>query len=258
MIEAYFDESGTHATARYLVVAGYVFESENAIVLTRAWQEMLDKYGLPYFHMSGCAPDPGFPPFDKLTKAERIAAATEAINLIKKHLTRGIAISVQLDQFRHIPRFNQFETPYTFACWQALMGVRHWADETGYTGEIAYFFEGGHESQSEANRIITRISNDPILKPLYRYASHTFVCKHKAMLLQTADILAWQWWHQVDDREGKGIFKLRRDFASLAEERDGKPTHLVNKYDAVGIRAWLAKQPFWPSFCWMHPRFGWS
>lgn len=42
VMEAYFDESGTHDGSSSLCVAGYLFEKENATALGIEWQKMLE------------------------------------------------------------------------------------------------------------------------------------------------------------------------------------------------------------------------
>lgn len=59
---------------------------------------------------------------------------------------------------------------YTFCCWQILAGIRTWIIRNQFQGEIAYFFEAGHASQSRANALMTRIFNDP------RLASGVLLC----------------------------------------------------------------------------------
>jgi hypothetical protein len=92
MMEAYFDESGTHEGSYAVCVAGYLFEKEKRIKLDSLWKAMLDYYDLPYFHMIDCAH--GTPPFRALNKNKRIEAAKQAIHLIKSHSAAGFAVGV--------------------------------------------------------------------------------------------------------------------------------------------------------------------
>jgi Protein of unknown function (DUF3800) len=233
LMEAYFDESGTQRGARALCVAGYMFEKSAAIELDEKWRAMLAKWGIDHYHTTDCVPDPGWGPFAGWKKEDRIQVSREAIELIKLYHTRGMAISVDLEYAHLIPRYGQFTSNYTFACWQALLAVRYWCRDQNYKGEIAYFFEAGHQSQAEANEIMDRIFTIPELRDQYRYSSHSFVQKKKVPLLQCADILAWHWCNQLQ-RDKRGEFRLRRDFGSLVEER-----HVVSNYDQERIAKWL-------------------
>jgi hypothetical protein len=126
-----------------------------------------------------------------------------------------MACSVDLDAFHKIPTGGLFESPYTFACWQSFMGVRHWAQVNNYQGDIAYFFEAGHKHQAEASGVMDLLSREPSLKQQYRYESHAFVQKQKNAAIQCADILAWQWYTQTKKIEAD--LPMRKDLASLAE-----------------------------------------
>ena len=40
---------------------------------------------------------------------------------------------------------------YSLGCWQVLSGIQAWIRRFNFQGEVAYFYEAGHESWSEAN-----------------------------------------------------------------------------------------------------------
>jgi hypothetical protein len=92
------------------------------------------------------------------------------------------------------------------------MSARRWADNTNFDGDIAYFFEAGHASQSEANQIMEDIFEIEELRNAYRYGGHAFLPKPKAALLQTGDIIAWLWRKHLADA---GKRKMRQDLASI-------------------------------------------
>ena len=55
MMEAYFDESGTHDSSPVMCVAGYLFSAEQAARLDLEWADVLDRYKLSHFHAADCA-----------------------------------------------------------------------------------------------------------------------------------------------------------------------------------------------------------
>jgi hypothetical protein len=77
IVQAYFDESDSHAGAPALSVAGFVFNPQSCLELDDQWLAVLERYELPYFHVVDCAH--GNRPFDKLTKDECIAVEKEMI-----------------------------------------------------------------------------------------------------------------------------------------------------------------------------------
>ena len=77
LVEAYFDESGSHSGSPVLCVAGYLLDSENAKPLTKEWTDVLAPKGLTHFRMVDCAHGAG--EFAKLSRDERIAVAKALI-----------------------------------------------------------------------------------------------------------------------------------------------------------------------------------
>lgn len=81
----------------------------------------------------------------------------------------------------------------------SLIAMRTWARDNSFIGDIAYFFEAGHEKAPEANKIMTRIFSIPLLKEQYRYAEHAFLLKESHGALQSADMFAWHHVKNYDD-----------------------------------------------------------
>ena len=231
VMEAYFDESGTHEGSPIVCVAGYLFENGNATALDVAWREMLQEKGLPFFRMSDCAHSTG--PFKGWSKSDTTDLATKTIELVKAYATHGFAASVDLDDFHLIPNLGLFDSAYSFSCLQMLLGVKQWADANKFCGEIAYIFESGALHQSEANVFMNKVFKTPQMMTDFRYSTHDFKGKSEVIQLQCADLLAWHWFtHNRRIREGKG---KRKDFRNLL----GKKIY-ANHCDKEGIDKWLA------------------
>jgi Protein of unknown function (DUF3800) len=224
LVEAYFDESGSDATSEVLCLAGYVFQKDACVELDLRWRDVLAKYKLPFFRMSACAH--GVKPFDALSMDQRIAVEKEMIGLIKDYAAFGMAVTVDPKQFDAImPKIPEVGSAYSFCAHSCLVAVRWWADQNNYFGDIAYFFESGHRSASEANEIMNRIFNMRNLRESHRYASHTFADKRKVRPLQAADLLAWQWFTDQKRRMYGAKRPVRKDCYALVE--NSKPPHRV-------------------------------
>jgi Protein of unknown function (DUF3800) len=234
-LECYFDESGSHAGSPVLCVAGYLFEREKRKMLDIGWKQVLDRYQLPFFHMTDCAHNQW--PFDHLSRDDCIDAQKAMIGLINQDALLGVAMVV--NESDYIAMFGENSvagSPYSFCCWQILAGIRAWIDRNNFQGEIAYFFEAGHDSQAEANALMERIFKDSSLRAGYRYAGHAFVDKRKIRPVQTADILAWHWATQMK-RWLKNDHRMRADFRALA----AKPQHelfIANRKTLGGVIAY--------------------
>ncbi|OOG43854.1 DUF3800 domain-containing protein [Polaromonas sp. A23] len=231
MVEAYFDESGTGDESPFLCVAGYIFTKENAAALDSMWREMLNRYELPYFHMSECAHGVGI--YKHLTRQQCIDAATEAIELIKRYASRGIAISLDKSAYPFIPKNGIWNSPYSFLCGQAFYGVRNWANETRFAGDASYFFESGAEDWAQAAKSIEKVMSETVPRNDFRFHTYSSIGKTEATPVQCADLLAWHWFTH-NKRILRGETKARADFKSLIGlEID--PHH----YDKEAIERWL-------------------
>lgn len=227
---AYFDESGTGDDSPYLCMAGYIFEQDNIIGLEAAWEQMLAKYELPYFHMSECAHHIGI--YSHLTSAQCDSAAREAIELVKTYAAQGIAISMEKAAMRLLPPNGLWENTYSFICGQVLYGVRDWAKKVGFTGDVDYVFESGAHGRGQAAEAMKKVMEIDTEKRQFRLASHAFLEKSQAAGLQCADLLAWHWLKH-NRRLAAGQSK-RADFKNLIGLRID-PHH----YDEEAIRLWL-------------------
>lgn len=215
-VEAYFDESGTHARSPFLCVAGYLFEASNGRNFDADWRSMLADFNLPFFHRAAC--EIGEPPFDKLDDTVRRAVRTRAARIIMTHATAGIVVSVEPRSYEKImPRHKLVGDAYTFCANGCFHGVKIWADKRGYEGKIAYFFEAGANNQGTANDIMSARAASPVRRQAYRYQSHSFLLKEDSTLLQAADILAWHWRDQCL-RASSGD-EVHPDFVPLIDNR---------------------------------------
>ena len=215
MIEAYFDESGSHEGAPILCIGGYLFERDKCIEFDAAWREMLSDFQLPFFHMAAC--EAGEKPFDTTPVELRTAIVKRASKTINKSMTYGLAIAVnESDYNRIMPRHPLIGSAYSFIAKHAFNAVRVWADRVNYYGPVSYFFESGHAHQAEADRIMHEHAQAPAVALGARYASHSFLKKQDSPALQAADLLAW---HFSDNWARNLRGELSRDsFVSLISD----------------------------------------
>lgn len=219
LAEFYLDESEAGA-GRWFCVAGWMFAREGREALHEEWSELLRENGLPYFHMSDCAHAiRAFKPFghagcDKLQR--------RFFEVLKKHALVGFCATYDMNLVNLCPTAIDREgkrfhvTPYTLCCYWAFLLAKHWGDYNSYTGKIAYFYEAGHASESQANRMMGEVFSNPKLREIFRYSGHAFVDKRASCAVQTADILAWLWSKSIKDR-AIGKTQPRADLVALLD-----------------------------------------
>jgi hypothetical protein len=214
LAESYFDETNTHQSDDRFCVAGYVFTKNAAEEQAGRWRGMLEKWGLPYFHMVDCAHGVGV--FKHMNDDECDLAAREAIQIIKDTAGAGIYVTVLESEYLEIvPQHKFFGSAYDACARDTISGVSAWIERNNFEGSMHYYFEAGAETENNASYCILQMMGDPDIRRESCYGGHSFVPKEQSPGAQAADVLAW---HAGQDckRALRGD-PIRRDFASLIE-----------------------------------------
>lgn len=230
LVSAYFDESGTDDLSPVMSVAGYLFEAERGKLFANKWNAALADKGIGYFHMVDCAH--GNEDFANLTLLERTTLAQTLIEMIKSFALRGVGAIMPTGIYdKLMPYHDNLGGAYNYCLWQCLHGVEKWREENNSGDDMAYFFESGHKSQSQANRIMHFTFSEKHNRTRFGYIAHSFVDKRRFPGVQAADILAWQMC--VDWKHGRDGRPRRKDFAYLIDQKDHRVT-LINADSILG------------------------
>jgi hypothetical protein len=234
LIRAYFDESyDSNDRSGVFTVSGYVFTGSKLKALEKAWKRMLDRYELPYFHMAECnASDPLKPDnvFFRLSEAERIACATEAIRIARENTLHGHVCILRQKDYRDILEGRGFDCDsYSFLLWTTMIQMGKWRDQHRPKHDLALFFEQGYDKQSRANELLQLVSQDRQFRESLGLTSHAFFNKDESYPGQAADLIAW---HIRKLYSNLGAAKpVRKDTAALL---DGTIVKTI-KYDSVQL-----------------------
>jgi hypothetical protein len=214
LAESFFDETNSHKGRERLCVAGYIFLKEAADQQAIRWAGLLEKWGLPYFHMVDCAHSAGA--FSRLSKADCDLAARDALTIIKQTASTGVCVTVlEADYIELVPQIKFFGSAYDSCARDVITGVAAWIGRENFSGEMHYFFEEGANTSSHASWSIAQMMKDRELRAEACYAGHTFIPKIRSPGLQAADILAW---HAGQDcKRALAGKRMRKDFESLTE-----------------------------------------
>ena len=228
MLEAYFDES--ERTSGLFGVAGFAFAREQAKKFTGEWTALFREFG-GACHMSELAAGNGR--FRNAPKPERERLCKEAVKIINRRASFGVAVSCYVPEMHHYhPRWVRgFEHAYPVCCHMAAVLLGNQVKASSMDGSIAYFFEAGHRFAASAHHLMNYASNDVAeLKDAYRYRSHAFVSKDDAPPLQAADMLAWEWTKYRDETVDKRKRPMRQSLRALFVSPDGTPTLDKRRY----------------------------
>jgi hypothetical protein len=209
MFTAYLDESGTHAGAGILAVAGYVSVDRQWVEFQREWQEILIAENIPFFHMADY--ESRFGIYKDWSNEKRIRVITRLCSIIKRRVHRAFTSSVILSDYNEVAamRPDLFGTPYGFNANICMRLISDWAEQRAHKGPIAYVFERGSGYEAElAQQFNIYLSSDE-LKALYRLSTLTFADKRDILPLQAADILVYEVrkraLNQTDDSKKKFV-----------------------------------------------------
>lgn len=229
-----------------LALAGYVFEKSSCLQFDLEVKTLLDRYGLPYFHMVECAHNSD--KFKHLSKDDCDKIARQMIALIRQYTLCGTAFAINQGDYRDLFPEGSFlgdeplSDAYTYGCHTCLAVIQNWLDKIGFDGEVGYFFEAGHASASKFAALMDRIFKAPHLRRIYRYAAHGFVPKTRRPV-QAADMLAWLHYIDVKNLHSPKPRPRRKDLTALIEGKmvDTKfaaRSHLQNmRYQIDDVRA---------------------
>lgn len=197
LVEAHFDESGTHA--KEITIAGYLFESDRVPEFCDRWNAVLNEYGLPYLHMVDFAPGVNEYAHLKNDPITRSAIQTRLMRVLRRYSVNGIVINMENDT-------NRRGKSYFKACERAARTVITWANNTTYDGNIAYFFERGATGQGLLDEFFARL--DDSQRKDFRCVSHSFLEKAGNPTVQAADLLAWLYQNYTKRRKKRDLARL--------------------------------------------------
>lgn len=240
MLQAYFDASSR--ASGIFCVAGFAFAKSRLKKFETQWWTLFGKYG--GCHMKDLVHRRG--PFRGLSTAETDDLLKRAVAIIHRRMSYGIVVSCEVAEINSLlPRFIQgFEHAYPVCCHLAMLNLGIHLEEIGRPEKIAYFFETGDPFSSSAKKFMSNAAGMPILRDTYRYQSHEFIEKDKALALQSADLLAWEWGKYYDETVTLRKRNMRQSLAALLRRNnnqfDNSRYHLMH-ITGEPLRSWARK-----------------
>lgn len=200
MIQAYFDDSGTHAGSDLVFVGGTFGSVDQWEPFEAAWKAVLDnpaphKASLPRFHMAECEAGEGL--FADYKPAERDLTIHNFRKVILDSGLYGYAMGIsRTDWDKFAPTVLTSilgDNIESFCIWNCFQHVLNWA---GLRNEVAFVFDdwrGSSDSRADFGRISdiyqgAAKADSTKAQPL----SLTFANSLKTLPLQAADMVAWE------------------------------------------------------------------
>jgi hypothetical protein len=241
---AYFDETGTHAKAPNVVVAGYLFTRDGAKDFRKEFVEKIapllpaDKRGRLIYRSTKCMG--GYDQFAVLSDLQRKEIVNCLTDAIISSATFGIVEAMPKDAYdeaiKAAPSMRKLAgDPYSIALVRCIENLAGWLDKKKISGRVQYIFEAGCNHQREANVILDGISASDTLKNRYRWRGYSFIEKDEDVpQLYAPDLLAWEWQRMYLNREHPERGELRTTLGKLARAKPHVAEYLTST--SVGLR----------------------
>lgn len=194
MLQAYFDDSGTHDRSETVSVGGFISTPERWLKFEEEWRSALEDWGIPMFRMSKFANRAR--PFTYWTEEQRQQRLSRLLEVIDRNVLASIGAAIPVAEFssKLSPEAQLYcGGPYglamTFIFMDLAPAVRRLHGEEAW---IAYIVESGSDGAGEILKVFRENERDPQQKELYRLLSLRFENKRQYLPLQAADILAYE------------------------------------------------------------------
>lgn len=201
----YFDESGTHAGSRVIVVAGYVSPEREWRRLEIKWKKRLRREGAKYYHttdIEAATPRGPYKGWSRL-KADRLTASL--LPLIRDHIKWGFAVYLLREDWEAVKRsaqivfrdYNKF--PYVLLSKMCIEGLAVMLGKHLPKGEkISFIFE-----RNDSSGKIVDGYNELVKRPAYSSCGAIQIGEKTLFPgLQAADLAAWHYRRFVEQKHG--------------------------------------------------------
>jgi hypothetical protein len=255
MLTAYLDESGTHAEASSMVLAGYVATVDQWSEFYREWTALLKAENVHVLHRTDIESFHGefkrSKGWDDTRKLRVLRAAHE---IIKKWTEIGRAVAVIQADFDGVMLGvikRAFGGAYGFLAGQYIVEISKWARDTNQPGPIQYVFEAGAKGRRQVDRMCSLMFEKPprgIIRQrdwreVMRFGGWSFQRKECVRQLQAADFIAYEAYKHMDNRivgvpgfPAKGFPKAKVRDSALDLFR---PNDLIEYFDRQRLRTWI-------------------
>lgn len=230
MLRAFIDASTRESDI--FCVAGIAFGADRARKAERAWRSLM---GERIAHLTDMHARRGA--FADFTQEQGGETLKQQVAIINRFASFGVAFSCDLAEMNKLlPShaaedeseliLDGFRRAYSTLSHLTMHTLGRMAVRAEGAG-IAYIFESGDEYQSESSRFIDHATQKGSpLREVYQYRSHGYVDKPDARLLETGDVLAWEWAKHIE--RGRAGIGMRRSLEAML----GEPAELTER----GIR----------------------
>lgn len=194
MLEAFFDEAGTHGDAPLVWMAGVAFDGAGLEAFVRAWAAKTQGLQRP-FRTSPCVF--GSAPFEDWSAARRHALLGSLGGLISEHALYRVAAAVDPAELRALRSAEPFveanvvDAP-TLALQVCMTMIEDRMKEQALPGNVRLWLElGDTAQQASANAHLAHVKRVEFLERKFHVENFSFANKRCMPAFAAPDFLAW-------------------------------------------------------------------
>jgi hypothetical protein len=221
MLQAYFDETGTHGDSRVTAIAGYVGTVDEWTHVENQWQEILEPYaslGLTWWHHKDYRGQRGQFAGIGSGVADRILNAL--VRVISESELQVIWAGVDAEAFSAVMpakwREQRAPKPYDFCFYWIMRQLSLWSSKCQYTGRTGMVFAVQDEYNARSERALASWQSGGVLQHLGPIG---FDYPQFLPALQPADILGNEMYRLLEQHQNGGSAAPSRLLQSISKSR---------------------------------------
>jgi hypothetical protein len=196
ILNAYYDESGTHAGSPVTVMAGLVGDLNDWIEFDREWKKVLRKYGLTYVHAKHLFHRQGQHKNWSEEKRWRLIADLMYVLQERKEIFVSRSFLLESEFSKHYlsrkpERRERLDSRYALCFRSFLHFLPDFHREHFSRGQIDFILEDGHRNAGDALRVFKEIKEDKDFLWRDTVGKLSFGRKEGYPALQAADLFAY-------------------------------------------------------------------
>jgi len=247
MLQAYFDESGTHGDARVTCIAGYVGTADQWAHVENQWQEILKPraaQGLTWWHMADFRARRG--QYERIDTPTGNQILDGLVRIVRESELQVIWAGVDAEVYAAITtpesRGRLGHKPYDFCFYLIVRQLAIWSARRGFKDSIGMMFAIQDEYNKASEMALESWHRFGVLEQLETIA---FAYPRKRPALQCADMLAnevyglWMQYARDKSTNTVNLSQLLQDITKSGLKQGGFATErTIRNYMADPHSAW--------------------
>lgn len=253
-IYGYFDESGTQKGSRAFAIGGFLGRADHWGAFQFEWEQALADFDLPFFHMSSFESRLKGYDWPEEVRRERLSWL---LGIIRRHVLGSVGVVLPLAAYNAVFREDEIPAgpnvewiapgvlgpgaprpgdlpplkpdmtsgalrrktggPYGLAATMLMMDVSMLVTPLAGDPHVAYIFEQGAEGRGQFLKVFNDNYDDIDLRRQGRLLSIAFEDKRRVVMLQAADILAYELYKHLPRQLGLEARPTRYTLHELAK-----------------------------------------